>query len=187
MLADTLSRTRLHDTTFIIGGAALTALLAQVSVSVPGSPVPITGQSLGVIVAAAALGPLRGTAAQVLYLLLGAAGLPVFADGASGVDRILGATGGYLVGFVPAAFLVGLAARRGLDRRVWSALPLFVAGQLVVFAVGVPWLVTVARLDVAKALGVGFTPFIPGALIKAAIAGVLLPLAWRPKKQAGNP
>ncbi|WP_426750335.1 biotin transporter BioY [Myxococcus sp. Y35] len=163
----------------VLGAALLTALLAQVSISVPGSPVPITSQSLGVIVAAAALGPLRGMASQTLYLLLGAVGLPFFSEGASGFDRILGATGGYLVGFVPAAFLVGLAARRGLDRRPWSALPLFVAGQLVVFAVGVPWLILAARIDVAKAMSVGFIPFVPGGIIKAAIAGVLLPLAWR--------
>ncbi|WNZ64263.1 biotin transporter BioY [Myxococcus sp. MxC21-1] len=153
--------------------------LAQVSISVPGSPVPITGQSLGVIVAAAALGPVRGMAAQLLYLLMGAVGLPFFAEGASGLERILGATGGYLVGFVPAAFLVGLAAQRGFDRRPWTALPLFAVGQLAVFAVGLPWLVLSARLGVAKAVGVGFTPFLPGGLLKAAIAAVLLPLAWR--------
>ncbi|MCP3104405.1 biotin transporter BioY [Myxococcus sp. K15C18031901] len=174
-----VARTRVHDAALVLAGALLTALLAQVSLSVPGSPVPITGQSLGVIVTAAALGPRRGTAAQVLYLLLGAAGLPFYSDGASGVGRILGATGGYLVGFIPAALFVGLAARRGLDRRPWSALPLFIVGQLLVFVVGVPWLAIVARLDLAKALGVGLWPFLPGGLLKAAIAGTLLPLAWR--------
>ncbi|GEL72008.1 biotin transporter BioY [Myxococcus virescens] len=179
VLADTLARSRAHDVALVLGGALLTAGLAQVSISVPGSPVPITGQSLGVIVAAAALGPVRGMAAQLLYLLMGAAGLPFFAEGASGLERILGATGGYLVGFVPAAFLVGLAAQRGFDRRPWTALPLFAVGQLAVFAVGLPWLVLSARLGVAKAVGVGFTPFLPGGLLKAAIAAVLLPLAWR--------
>jgi len=156
-----------------------TALLAQVSLSVPGSPVPVTGQTLGVIVSAAALGPMRGMSAQLLYILLGAAGLPFYSDGASGVERVLGATGGYLVGFVPASFLVGLAARRGFDRRPWSALAVFVIGQLVVLVIGVPWLALAAHVDLTRAVEVGFTPFVPGGLIKAAIAGVLVPLAWR--------
>ncbi|AKQ67937.1 Substrate-specific component BioY of biotin ECF transporter [Myxococcus hansupus] len=163
----------------IVGGALLTALLAQVSLSVPGSPVPITGQSLGVIVTAAALGPLRGAAAMGLYLLLGAVGLPVYAEGSSGLSRLMGATGGFLVGFLPAAFLVGLAARHGMDRRPWSALVVFIGGQLLIFAVGVPWLVVAARLGLAKAIDVGFLPFVPGGLIKAAIAAMLVPLAWR--------
>ena len=179
MLADVVSRAPVHDAAVIVGGALLTALLAQVSLSVPGSPVPITGQSLGVILTAAALGPLRGSAALGLYLLLGAVGLPVYADGASGLSRLLGATGGFLVGFVPAAFLVGLAARHGLERRPWSAMAVFIGGQLLIFAVGVPWLVLSARLGVSKALDVGFLPFVPGGLIKAAIAAVLVPLAWR--------
>ncbi|WP_238540072.1 biotin transporter BioY [Corallococcus macrosporus] len=179
VLAEGLARSRAHEGVLVLGGALLTAGLAQVSLSVPGSPVPITGQSLGVILTAAALGPMRGLAAQCLYLLLGAVGLPVFAEGASGVGRLLGATGGYLVGFVPAAFVVGLAARRGLDRRCWTALPLFLVGQLVVFAVGLPWLALAARLGIAKAISVGFTPFLPGGLLKAIIAAVLLPLAWR--------
>lgn len=179
MLTDGLARSRAHDVALVLGGALLTAGLAQLSISVPGSPVPITGQSLGVIVAAAALGPWRGMAAQVLYLLMGAVGLPFFAEGASGLGRLLGASGGYLVGFVPAAFLVGMAARHGLDRRPWTALPLFIVGQLAVFVVGLPWLVLSARLGVAKALGVGFLPFLPGGLLKAAIAAALLPLAWR--------
>ncbi|GHG92608.1 hypothetical protein GCM10012319_54250 [Comamonas sp. KCTC 72670] len=179
MLADIVSRSPVHDAALVLGGALLTASLAQVSISVPGSPVPITGQSLGVIITAAALGPLRGSAALALYLLLGAVGLPVFADGANGFARLIGATGGFLVGFVPAAFLVGLAARRGLDRRPWSAMAVFVGGQLLIFAIGVPWLILAARLSVTKALDVGFLPFVPGGLIKAAIAAVLVPLAWR--------
>lgn len=140
VLADALARSRAHDVALVLGGALLTAGLAQVSISVPGSPVPITGQSLGVIVAAAALGPVRGMAAQFLYLLMGAVGLPFFAEGASGLERILGATGGYLVGFVPAAFLVGLAAQRGFDRRPWTALPLFAVGQLAVLRSACPGL-----------------------------------------------
>lgn len=179
VLADVVARSHVQDAALVLGGALFTALLAQLSISVPGSPVPITGQSLGVIVSAAMLGPTRGMAAQLLYVLLGAVGLPFFSAGAHGFEHVLGKTGGYLVGFVPAALFVGLMARRGLDRRPWTALPLFIAGQAVVFMVGVPWLAVAARLDFATALKVGFMPFVPGGLIKAAVASLLLPLAWR--------
>lgn len=163
----------------MLGAALLTALLAQVAIPVPGSPVPITGQTLAVILTAAALGPVRGLAGQLAYVLLGAVGLPFYAKAASGWGQVLGPTGGYLVGFLPAALLVGLAARRGLDRKPWTAVPLFLAGQLVILAIGVAWLRVAASLDVATALHKGFLPFLPGGLLKAAIAGLGMPLAWR--------
>jgi biotin transport system substrate-specific component len=163
----------------VFGAALFTALLAQVSIAVPGSPVPITGQTLAVVLTAAVLGPVRGMAGQLAYVLLGAVGLPFYSKGASGFGHVLGPTGGYLVGFLPAAFLVGLAARHGLDRQPWKAVPLFLVGQLVIFAIGVPWLAVVAPLDFTTALQKGLLPFLPGALLKATIAGVLMPLAWR--------
>ncbi|MBZ4415861.1 biotin transporter BioY [Myxococcus sp. RHSTA-1-4] len=163
----------------VLGAALFTAGLSQLAVPVPGSPVPITGQTLAVMLTAAALGPLRGMLGQLAYVVMGAVGLPFYSRAASGIETVLGATGGFLVGFIPAAFLVGLAAQRGLDRSPWKALPLFVAGQLVIFAVGVPWLAVVARLDVDTALAKGFLPFVPGALLKAAIAAALMPLCWR--------
>ncbi|WP_241759447.1 biotin transporter BioY [Pyxidicoccus parkwayensis] len=179
VLADRFARTRAHDVMLVLGAALFTALLSQLAVAVPGSPVPITGQTLAVMLTAAALGPLRGMLGQLTYVLLGAVGLPFYSRGASGFEQVLGPTGGFLVGFIPAAFLVGLAARRGLDRSAWKALPLFVAGQLAIFAVGVPWLAVVARFDFATALQKGFVPFIPGALVKATIAATLIPLCWR--------
>jgi biotin transport system substrate-specific component len=179
VLADLFARTRVHDAVLVLGAALLTALLSQLSVPVPGSPVPITGQTLAVMLTAAALGPVRGALGQGAYVLLGAAGLPFFSRGASGLATVLGPTGGFLVGFIPAAFLVGLAASRGLDRDPWKGLVLFTSGQLVIFAVGVPWLAVVAGLDAATAFYKGFLPFIPGALVKAAIAAGLMPLGWR--------
>ena len=173
--ATSLPRTAL----LVAGGAALTAALAQVSVPVPGSPVPVSGQTLAVVLTAAALGPVRGAAAQVAYLLAGLAGLPVYADGEGGPAAVLGATGGYVVGFVPAAFLIGLAARRGVDRSVGRALLLFAAGQGVVFAVGVPWLALSAGLSASGALRAGFYPFLPGGVLKAALGAVLVAGAWR--------
>jgi biotin transport system substrate-specific component len=179
VLADVVPGARVRDAILVTGAALLTALLAQIAIPVAGSPVPITGQTLAVVLTAAALGPGRGVAGQALYLLLGAVGLPFYSDASGGVEVVVGATGGYLVGFLPAALLIGLAARQGHDRRVTRALPLFVAGQLVIFAVGVPWLAAVADLSPAAALHAGFYPFIFGGLVKAAIAGLLLPAAWR--------
>ena len=179
VLADVVPGAKVRDAVLVTGAALLTALLAQVAIPVAGSPVPITGQTLAVVLTAAALGPARGVAAQALYLVLGAVGLPFYSDASGGVEVVAGATGGYLLGFLPAALLIGLAARQGHDRRMTRAVPLFIGGQLVIFAVGVPWLAAVADLSLAQALEAGFYPFILGGLVKAAIAGLLLPASWR--------
>lgn len=179
VLADVLPGARSRDVALVGGAALLTALLAQVAIPVAGSPVPITGQTLAVVVTAAALGPLRGVAGQALYLLLGMVGLPFYSEATGGVEVVVGATGGYLLGFLPAAYLIGLAARHGQDRRFTRALPLFAAGQLVIFAVGVPWLAVVADLSAAQALEAGFYPFLVGGAVKAAIAAGLLSGLWR--------
>jgi biotin transport system substrate-specific component len=187
VLADVLPGARTRDAVLVAAAALFTAVLAQVSVPVAGSPVPITGQTLAVVLTAAALGPARGVAGQALYLLLGAVGLPFYSEASGGLDVVSGATGGYLIGFLPAALLIGLAARQGQDRRVTRALPLFVAGQLVIFAVGVPWLAVAADLTAAQALEAGFTPFLLGGLVKAVVAGLLLPGAWRLVRSAEGP
>ncbi|TQF11482.1 biotin transporter BioY [Myxococcus llanfairpwllgwyngyllgogerychwyrndrobwllllantysiliogogogochensis] len=179
VLADLFVRTRAQEAALVLGAALCTALFAQVAISVPGSPVPITGQTLAVVLTAAALGPGRGVAAQLAYLLLGVVGLPFYAKAASGWGALVGPTGGYLVGFLPAAFLVGLAARRAYDRRPRTAVPLFLGGQLVILVIGVCWLHVVASLDFATAFHKGFVPFIPGGLLKAALAGLVSSLAWR--------
>jgi len=179
VLADVLPGARVRDALLISGAALFTALLAQVVVPVMGSPVPITGQTLAVVLTAAALGPARGLAGQALYLLLGAVGLPFYSEASGGIEVVFGATGGYLVGFLPAALLVGLAARQGQDRRFTHALPLFIAGQLVIFAIGVPWLAVVADMSASQALDAGFYPFLVGGLVKAGLAALLLPAAWR--------
>lgn len=179
VLADLVAGTRTRDALLVGGGVLLTALLAQLSVPVPGSPVPITGQTLAVVLVAAGLGPVRGVAVQVVYILAALAGLPFYSETSGGYDVVVGATGGYVLGFVPAAFLIGLAARHGADRDPRKALPLFIAGQAVVFAVGVPWLAVSADLTAAQALDLGFYPFVLGGLVKAALAAALLPTAWR--------
>jgi biotin transport system substrate-specific component len=140
VLADLFPAVRARNVVLVALGVLFTALLAQVSVPVPGSPVPITGQTLAVVLTAAALGPVRGVAVQVFYILSALVGLPFYSEASGGVDVVFGATGGYVIGFIPAAYLIGLAARRGADRNLFKSVPLFIAGQAVIFAVGVPWL-----------------------------------------------
>jgi biotin transport system substrate-specific component len=178
VLADLVPAVRARNVALVTAGVLFMALLAQVAVPVPGSPVPITGQTLGVVLTAAALGPVRGTLVQVFYILAGAVGLPFYSEATHGVEVVMGATGGYLVGFIPAAYLIGLAARRGRDRNFLTALPLFIAGQAVIFAVGVPWLAVTTGMNASQALDAGFYPFIVGGLVKAVIAAAVLGGAW---------
>jgi biotin transport system substrate-specific component len=174
-----LTGTRVVDALLVTGGAGLTALCAQIAIPVPGSPVPITGQTFAVLLVSTALGLRRGVASMGLYLLLGLVGLPVYSDASRGVHVILGATGGYLVGFVVAAAAMGWAAERGWDRTPLKALPVFLLGQLVIFGIGVPWLAVVAHLTPSDAVAAGFTPFLLGGVVNGALASALLPLAWR--------
>jgi biotin transport system substrate-specific component len=178
VLADLVPGARVRDAVLVASGVLFTALLAQVSIPVPGTPVPITGQTLAVVLTAAALGPVRGVSVQVLYMLSALVGLPFYSEASGGFDVVFGATGGYVVGFLPAAYLIGLAARHGADRKVWKSLPLFVAGQAVIFAVGVPWLALSLGLTAGQALESGFYPFILGGIVKAAVASAVLGSAW---------
>jgi biotin transport system substrate-specific component len=179
VLADLVPAVRARDAGLVALGVLFTALLAQVAVPVPGSPVPITGQTLAVVLTAASLGPLRGTAVQVLYILAALVGLPFYSEASGGYEVVFGATGGYVVGFIPAAYLIGLAAKHGADRNLLKSVPLFLAGQAVIFAVGVPWLAASTGMTAAEALDAGFYPFILGGIVKAAVAGVVLGGAWK--------
>ena len=179
VLADLVSRTRVRDAALVLGAALLTAACAQISIPLPGDPVPITGQTFAVLLTGAALGANRGALGQLLYVALGFAGLPFYADGAHGPHVIWGATGGYLVGFVIAGWVIGRMAEARLDRSPLKALPLFTVGSLIIFAVGVPWLAVSADVSLGKAIDLGFTPFIPGGIVKALLAAGLLPTAWR--------
>jgi biotin transport system substrate-specific component len=178
VLADVLPGARVHNAVLVACGALLTVLGAQISIHVPPSPVPITGQTLAVVLAGGALGARRGAASQALYVALGLF-LPVYSDGEQGVDVIWGATGGYLVGFVVAAGIVGWCAERGADRRPLVAFTAFAAGQLSVFAIGVPWLKVATDMAWDDAIHDGFAIFIVGGIVKAALAGALFPGAWR--------
>ena len=177
VLADrVLGRSIPLDIVLVGAGAALTAVLAQVAV--PLYPVPITGQTLAVLLVGATLGAARGALSLAVYAVLGIVGLPVFSDFAGGPEVVLGPTGGYILGFIASAALVGWLSERAWERQVLKALATFAAGTLVVFAVGLPWLAVALQLDLATTLQAGLFPFLIGGAIKAAIAAGLLPLAW---------
>jgi biotin transport system substrate-specific component len=177
VLADRVfPRTLVMDIVLVVAGAALVTVLAQVAI--PLWPVPITGQTLAVLLVGSTLGWARGAISMVLYALLGLVGLPVYSDGSHGAGVLFGATGGYIVGFIVSAALVGWLAERQWDRKVLKAVVTFVAGSVVVFAIGLPWLAVVLHTDLPTTLQYGLYPFIIGGIVKAAIAAGLLPLAW---------
>lgn len=177
VLADRVfPRTLVMDIVLVVAGAALVTVLAQVAI--PLWPVPITGQTLAVLLVGSTLGWARGAISMVLYAVLGLIGLPVFSDGSHGAGVLFGATGGYIVGFIVSAALVGWLAERQWDRKILKAIVTFVAGSVVVFAIGLPWLAVVLHTDLPTTLQYGLYPFIIGGIIKAAIAAGLLPLAW---------
>ncbi len=178
VLADIVPGARIRDATLICLGALLTVLGAQIAIPVPPSPVPVTGQTLAVVIAGSALGARRGAASQALYLVLGLM-LPVYADGGQGWDVVWGASGGYLVGFVLAAWLIGRMAEHGADRRPALAFLAFCGGQLAVFGIGVPWLQVSTGMSWGDAFHDGFAIFIVGGIIKAIVGAGVVPAAWR--------
>ena len=176
-LIPVLRGSKAREAALVLGGAALTGLAAQVSIPVHGSPVPVTGQTFGVLLVGAALGARRGAASMALYLLAGFVGVPWFAGGASGSIHL--ATLGYLVGFILAGALVGRLAERGADRSPWRTALAMVAGNLVIYACGVPYLAISAHLSAASALHYGLTVFLLGDALKILLAAGLLPGAWK--------
>lgn len=171
--------TRARHLALILIGTALMALCARIAFYEPGNPVPYTLQTFGVMLASGALGFRRGLAATLLYLAIGALGLPVFAEGKSGTGILLGATGGYLVGFVIAAGIVGRLAELGWDRSISGAVGAMLLGSLVIYAVGVPWLAATAFSgDLAMAFDRGMRTFLLWDGLKLALAAAAFPAAW---------
>lgn len=159
-------------------GSLLLAALAQIEIVLPFTPVPITGQTFGVLLIGAALGSKRGAAAMILYITEGAFGFPFFAGGASGLSTLSGATAGYLVGFVGAAYVIGLLAERGLERSVCTSLIPFLVGTVIIYAFGITWL-SIVLGSFSKAITLGMVPFLIGDAIKLIAASLTLPLAWK--------
>jgi biotin transport system substrate-specific component len=168
----------LADVLLVVGGAGFVALAAQVSIALPFTPVPITGQTFAVVLVGAGLGAVLGLASLGLYLFVGALGAPVYADGKHGWDVLTGPTGGYIVGFVLAAGLTGYLAQRRWDRRFSSAVAAMLTGNVVIYLVGLPWLAEQIDAELEGTLEAGLYPFVVGDLLKLYLAGALLPAAW---------
>jgi biotin transport system substrate-specific component len=178
---------RIRHALLIVAGALLIYLCALVSFKIPGNEVPYTLQNFGVLVVGGALGLRRGGTAALLYLALGVLGLPFFAEGKGGVPVILGATGGYIVGFVIAGSLVGRLAELGWDRRIIGALGAMAIGNVVIYLVGVPWLMFVEHMDLPTGIAKGLTPFLFGDALKLILAALAFPAAgWLVGRRAGE-
>lgn len=174
-----LPRSGVVSVLLVVAAAALTALAAQWRILLPFTPVPITGQTLAVLLTGAALGWRLGAAGQLLYVAVGALGAPVFSRASGGMEVITGATGGYLVGFIFAAALVGWMAERRQDRSFSTMFTAFILGSVLIYVFGVIGLMVSAEMSLQAAVEAGMVPFLMGDLIKAAAAGILLPGAWK--------
>lgn len=177
---------RARHVALIVAGALLISLTANLWVPIPGSPVPLTGQTFSVLLVGGALGLRRGLLATALYLVIGFF-LPVYAQQTSGVERIavfdggtlmLGATGGYLIGFVLAAALVGRLAELGWDRHIGGAVGAMAIGNVLIYAIALPWLMAATGFTPEEAVARGLTPFILTDVIKLGLAAAVFPLAW---------
>ncbi|MET7474176.1 biotin transporter BioY [Streptomyces sp. NPDC005648] len=175
VLADLLPASRVRDAALVLGGAALTGLAAQISVPVPGSPVPVTGQTFAALLVGTTLGASRGLSALVLYALAGLAGVPWFAGGTSGVSVSFG----YILGMLLASTVVGALARRGADRDVLRMAGTMLLGEALIYAIGVPYLAYAADMSASAAVAAGLTPFLLGDALKAALAMGVTPTAWK--------
>lgn len=167
----------LRDLILITIGALFVAVFAQVRISLPFTPFPLTGQTFAVLLTGAALGSMRGAASIILYTTMGALGLPFFAGGASGLTYMSGPTLGYLVGFIVAAHVIGMLAELGLERSVRTSLIPFLVGTLIIYVFGAGWLAILFGIEKAFALGV--LSFIVGDTIKLILAGLMLPATWK--------
>ncbi|MER8067032.1 biotin transporter BioY [Streptomyces sp. NPDC094034] len=176
VLADLLPATRTRDIALVVGGAVLTGVAAQIAVPVPGSPVPVTGQTFAALLVGTALGARRGFLSLALYAVVGMAGMPWFAEGRAGLSF---ASFGYVLGMLLAATVVGALARRGGDRSVPRTAGTMVLGSVIIYAVGVPYLALYTGMSLSAAVSAGLVPFLLGDALKAALAMGALPAAWK--------
>lgn len=179
VLADRLPTGLVRDISLVAGVAALTAAMAQIALPMPGSPVPVTGQTFAILLCAAAVGPLRGLLGQLLYIAIGLVGFPVFAQHKHGYEVLTGSTGGYFLGFLLATIAVGYMARAGLDRKWWGMALAFAVGSALIYLPGATWLAHFMHWPAGKAFHFGVELYLIGDLLKAALAGALLPTVWR--------
>ena len=173
------AKSRVRNAALVLGLTALTAMSAYVAIPLPFTPVPLTLQTFAVLAGAAALGAERAVLAQVTYITLAVAGAPILAGGAGGREEVIGATGGYLLGFVVASYVVGRISAAGASTKYSTTALAYVAGSFVIYSLGAPWLAYVAGFSMSEAIAAGVVPFLIGDAIKALAAGAVLPLAWK--------
>ena len=166
-----------REVALILGGSLFIALSAQLRFVLPFTPVPVTGQTFTVLLLGALYGSKRGAATVLTYLGLGALGLPVFAGGTFGIARLVGPTAGYLVGFLVAAYVVGLLSERGWDRKPWATAASMIIGSGLIYVAGALWLSRFVGWQAV--LSTGVLPFLPGDAVKIALATILLPVGWK--------
>ena len=175
--------TAMTQALFIVGGVLFLSALAQISIPVPGSPVPVTGQTLGVFLIATTYGATLATTTFATYLLAAVAGAPLFAPSATlpshGLARITSATGGYLIGMLVATFVIGYLAQRKADQRFRTSFPMLILGSAIIFTFGLTWLHYSLDMSWSQTFSVGLAPFIFGESIKIAITATSLPLIWK--------
>lgn len=174
----------LYNLTLVVGASLLVAVSAQVAVSLPFTPVPVTAQTLAVLLVGAILGSSRGALAILTYLAEGSVGLPVFAGGKAGLAVLAGPTGGYLIGFVIAAFVTGYLAERRWDRNIVTSFLAMSIGNIIIFAFGL--LILGSYVGFNKVLALGFFPFLVGDIVKLALATLLLPIGWKALQKFGK-
>jgi len=163
-----------YDIALIVGGSLLIGLCAQISI---GWPVPVTGQTFAVLMLGALFGAWRGSLCVLLYIAEGVAGFPVFSAGRAGLGVLAGPTGGYLAGFIVAAYVTGYLAEKGWDRRIWTTIMAMILGNIAIYTFGLCWLCNMVQFK--SVLAIGLYPFVIGDLLKIALAAVLLPGGWK--------
>ncbi|MCX6453854.1 MAG: biotin transporter BioY [Actinobacteria bacterium] len=171
--------TAITQISLILGGTIFLAVMAQISFPIPGSPVPFTGQTLGVLLLGTAYGASLGFSTVAFYLLMGIAGAPIFASGSHGFEKIAGATGGYLVGMLIASLVLGALAGRKWDQKIKTVIPTMIIGNVIIFTGGLIWLHQYTGQSWGWTVDKGLTPFILAEFIKIAIASTALPAVWR--------
>lgn len=176
VLGDLVPGRLARDAALVVGAAVFVGVAAQISVPVPGTPVPVSGQTFAVLLSGAALGLNRSVLAMALYAVAGTLGVPWFSQGSSGWHF---ASYGYVLGFVLAGAVVGALAARGGDRSPLRTVGTMALGTLLIYAVGVPWLMAMTHSGFGAALSMGVRPFLAGDALKVLLAAGVLPGAWR--------
>jgi biotin transport system substrate-specific component len=184
-LADALPGGMVRDIVLTVAYAGFVGLFAQLAIPLWFTPVPITGQTFAVLVGGAALGWRRALNGMLLYVAVGLAGVPWFSEGNGGISSLAKASFGYILGFVVASMVVGGLAGRRKDRSVGPAIAMFVAGSVIVYAFGLPWLMATAGIGLGTGLAKGVVPFLLGDAVKILVGAGLLPAAWALLRRRG--